>query len=409
MSTSTLDRLFPWMRWIAPGIIGADPDRLRQEMVRQLVEDGAIRSDEWRRAFERVPRHVFVPRFEYEDVWYTSRKRVPWLRTAYRKDAALVVQADPANPIVRASSSGPGIMAKMLELLELQPGQRVLEVGTGTGYNAALLSDRMGDANVTTIDVSHELVTAASEHLAEAGYHPTVVQGDGWNGWAPNAPYDRLIATCRVHTVPPAWIAQVRPGGRIVGVMPLATFVLDVREDGSAEGRFPIGAVFMPIQGHSPRVPTQEEEYAALSWEPAGGVYTEPDFSQIAAEPAASGFWFFEGRVIPHVHDFRFPGITGYMDLADGSWVRQDGEKLVQGGPRRLLDERLDLHRRWCELGRPARTDFRLTVEPDGSQWISLTSGHRWELSDPAQRPSAQATNWPDAGRRPGSRRRAQD
>lgn len=86
-----------------------------------------------------------------------------------------------------SSSSMPSVMARMLEALAVRDGDRVLEIGTGSGYNAALLCERLGSENVTTIDCNAELVGAARQRLAEHGYEPTVVAGDGFFGYAPNA------------------------------------------------------------------------------------------------------------------------------------------------------------------------------------------------------------------------------
>jgi protein-L-isoaspartate(D-aspartate) O-methyltransferase len=101
----------------------------------------------------------------------------------------------------------------MLEALDIHDGDTALEIGTGTGYNAALLSHRLGSRNVTSIEVDPHIAEAARQRLAGLGYHPTVITGDGANGAAQHAPYDRVIATVAAPTVEPAWIDQTRPGG----------------------------------------------------------------------------------------------------------------------------------------------------------------------------------------------------
>jgi protein-L-isoaspartate(D-aspartate) O-methyltransferase len=111
----------------------------------------------------------------------------------------------------------------MLEQLAVEPGQRVLEIGAGTGYNAALLAELVGPAGqVVSIEIDEELVAGAREHLARAGYSRVqVVLGDGALGYAPLAPYDRLILTTAARDIAPAWWEQLRaPGGRLV--LPLA-------------------------------------------------------------------------------------------------------------------------------------------------------------------------------------------
>ncbi|HXT44602.1 MAG TPA: methyltransferase domain-containing protein [Pseudonocardiaceae bacterium] len=100
--------------------------------------------------------------------------------------------------------------------LDLSDGQRVLEIGTGTGYNAALLCHRLGAANVVSIDIDLTLVDQAREHLAELGYATLLEVGDGADGVPGAAPYDAILATAAVDHIPHAWIEQLRPGGIIL-------------------------------------------------------------------------------------------------------------------------------------------------------------------------------------------------
>lgn len=116
-----------------------------------------------------------------------------------------------------SSSSAPSVVAAMLDALDVQPGQQVLEIGTGTGWNAALLCELVGDADrVTTIEVDPVVAAQARKTLGAAGYEVRVVVGDGAEGFPALAPYDRIIATCAVWEVPHAWLTQVRDGGIIV-------------------------------------------------------------------------------------------------------------------------------------------------------------------------------------------------
>jgi protein-L-isoaspartate(D-aspartate) O-methyltransferase len=109
-------------------------------------------------------------------------------------------------------------MAIMLDQLDLAPGQRVLEIGAGTGYNAALIRHIVGrSGTVVTVDIDREVTEAAGGHLADAGYPDvTVACGDGADGWPDEAPYDRVIATVGVSDLAPAWLEQARPDARIV-------------------------------------------------------------------------------------------------------------------------------------------------------------------------------------------------
>jgi SAM-dependent methyltransferase len=141
-------------------------------------------------------------------------------------------------------------MACMLEALEIRDGDEVLEVGAGTGYNAALLCHRLGEENVTTVDLDPEITESARAHLAAAGYHPAVITGDGARGAPSRAPFDKIIATCTVGSVPYDWPAQCRTGALILAPLATGLIRLRVTGPGHAEGRFlHTPAYFVPLRG----------------------------------------------------------------------------------------------------------------------------------------------------------------
>ncbi|MFE0809011.1 methyltransferase domain-containing protein [Streptomyces sp. NPDC058848] len=234
----------------------------RAELVREIELSGAWRADPvWREVFAAVPRHLFVPyyyvgvRGGYERRWCEhpdpdARER--WLRGAYT-DAPLATRLRDGELL--SSSSQPSLMAEMLVELGVTDGDRVLEIGAGTGYNAALLAHRLGDDDlVTTVDLDPEITESARRHLAAAGYHPAVVTGDGARGVPERAPYDRVLATCALPSVPRAWLAQCRPGGRVLTPLATGLAVLTVHDAGHAEGRFlHTPAYFVPLRGGSDR------------------------------------------------------------------------------------------------------------------------------------------------------------
>lgn len=168
-------------------------DRLREDTVRTPVVEAALRS---------VPRHLFLP-------------GVP-LDAAYANEPVYTKQ-DGVGASISAASQ-PRMVAMMLEQLQLQPGQRVLELGAGTGYNAAVMAAIAGEkGHVTAIDIDEDLVDGARAHLAAADVaNVEVVLGDGALGHADAAPYDRVIATVGAYEVPPAWLDQLAPTGRLV-------------------------------------------------------------------------------------------------------------------------------------------------------------------------------------------------
>ncbi|QPI56452.1 methyltransferase domain-containing protein [Streptomyces malaysiensis subsp. malaysiensis] len=183
-------------------------------------------------------------------------RRARWLAGAYA-DAPLATRVRDGELIT--SSSQPSLMARMLHALQVRDGDRVLEIGAGTGYNAALLAHRLGDAHVTTLDLDPEITEAARNHLAAAGFRPAVVTGDGARGCPLHAPYDRIIATCAVASIPSAWLGQCRPDALILTPLATGLIALRVADAHHAEGRFlAIPAYFVPLRGSGPppQVPT---------------------------------------------------------------------------------------------------------------------------------------------------------
>jgi len=176
--------------------------KYRRRLVRDLEERGLIRSDRVRDAFLTVPREVFLAEFAARE----------GLAAVYRDDAIPTkfdVQGFPTS-----SSSQPAIMAEMLEQLALEPGMRVLEIGAGTGYNAALLAEIVGPSGrVTSIDVDAQVARGARTALRRGGCRVEVVVGDGREGFPEQAPYDRIIITASSDTVPKAWFDQLADGG----------------------------------------------------------------------------------------------------------------------------------------------------------------------------------------------------
>ncbi|MFI1562979.1 methyltransferase domain-containing protein [Streptomyces sp. NPDC020490] len=230
----------------------------RQALVRRIDATGAWDADPvWREAFAAVPRHLFVPyyyvgvRGGYERRWGETPDpdaRENWLRGAYA-DAPLATRLRDGDLV--SSSSQPSLMARMLVELRVRDGDRVLEIGTGSGYNAALLAHRLGDDRlVTTVDLDPEITESARRHLAAAGHRPAVVTGDGARGVPERAPFDRIVATCALTSVPPAWLAQCDPGARILAPLATGLIALTVHDRGHAEGHFlPTPAYFVPLRG----------------------------------------------------------------------------------------------------------------------------------------------------------------
>lgn len=177
-------------------------DALREAMIGKLRKSGAIRSDRVAEVFRAVPRHLFTPGTPLEKVYLpTAAVRVKW--------------DEYGVPI--STVSAPELQALMLEQADLRPGMNALEIGSG-GVNAAMMDWLVGSAGtVTTVDIDLDVTERASGLLDAAGYsRVNVVLADAESGVPEHAPYDRIIVTAGAWDIPPAWVEQLAPGGRIV-------------------------------------------------------------------------------------------------------------------------------------------------------------------------------------------------
>jgi protein-L-isoaspartate(D-aspartate) O-methyltransferase len=174
---------------------------LHQALIDDLKRSGHLHTTAAEAAFRAIPRHLFLPGVALDLVY--SDEAIP---TKYLDGVAV------------SASSQPGIMAVLLEQLELAPGQHVLEIGAGTGYNAALIAHIIGDlGHVVTIDIDEDIVEDARNHLTSAGFDQVkVIYGDGGLGYPADAPYDRIILTVGACDITPAWREQLTRGGRIL-------------------------------------------------------------------------------------------------------------------------------------------------------------------------------------------------
>ncbi|GAA4684498.1 protein-L-isoaspartate O-methyltransferase family protein [Phytohabitans rumicis] len=187
--------------------------RLRRRYVDGLRREGAITRPEVAGAFAAVPREVFVADgFHGRDGTWVPADGDGFLESVYTNDV-LVTKIRDGRPV--SSSSQPSLMAAMIEGLELRPGTRVLEVGAGTGYNAALMA-AVG-ARVTSIDVQADVLGRARAALARCGAAGVLLhEGDGYDGYAAGAPYDRVIVTVGVAGASPRWLEQLAPDGFVL-------------------------------------------------------------------------------------------------------------------------------------------------------------------------------------------------
>ena len=202
--------------------------RERESMVSGQIEARGVRNRDVLSAMRSVPRHLFVP---------------PGVREHAYADRPLPIG-------YRQTISQPYIVALMTELLEPAKGQHVLEIGTGSGYQAAVLS-RLVD-EVDSIELVPELAREASQRLKELGYANVVVrQGDGYLGWPEKAPFDRIILTASPPRIPQLVIDQLKPGGKLVapeGEFDQELVVITKTRDGRIQRRSDIPVMFVPMR-----------------------------------------------------------------------------------------------------------------------------------------------------------------
>ncbi|GAA0645860.1 methyltransferase domain-containing protein [Kutzneria viridogrisea] len=348
--------------------------------------------DAWRDPVLAVPRHAFLP----DRVWIDDNRGRPhplsrttdpdqWLAAAY-SDIPVLTQFDDghtawpsaAGLVCTSSASKPTHVLAMLTALDARPGHRVLEIGTGTGYNAALLAARLGAANVTTVEIDPALAERARAALVAAGQPVTVITGDGTRGHPAGVLFDRVLSTAavRVGALPSAWVAQTRPGGVIVtptrtdfgGAVALVAFT--VTGDGTAVGH-PVGRLgFMAVRGH--RTPAWSTDHLDPE-DPAAEISTTTLRPWRIAE-THDARWAIGTRVPDCVweHQPPVPGRPQHqlwlLDPVGGSWAlaRYDSttgpRQIRQCGPRRLWDETEAAFRQWAALGKPPLERSRLIV-----------------------------------------------
>jgi protein-L-isoaspartate(D-aspartate) O-methyltransferase len=196
-------------------------DRARARLVDGLRAGGRLSGAGVEEAFRAVPRHLFLP-------------GVPLAR-AYADEAVAVQTVD---GVTTSSASQPSMVAIMLGQLDLRPGHRVLEIGAGTGYNAALMARIVGPAGrVVSVDIDADLVGTAAANLAAAGVTGVeLVCADGALGHPPGAPYDRIVLTVGSGDVRPEWVAQLAPAGRLLLPLGVRGTQLSVALDRGADG-----------------------------------------------------------------------------------------------------------------------------------------------------------------------------
>ncbi|MCC3767817.1 methyltransferase domain-containing protein [Streptomyces sp. UNOC14_S4] len=376
---------------------------LRRACVVALQNSGQFGADWVRDAVGTVPREAFAP----SRVWLSDKGQgqdglyplvdrdtdpAAWARAVYRHDQALITQVDdgvgaeaPASAKDRwlsSSLSSLRVVARQLSHLGLEPGHKVLHIGTGTGYDCALLAHRTEARRVTTLEIDPALAARARRNLSDAGLPDVrVIHGDGEHGWPPGAPYDRVLATASAMRVPWAWVRQTAPGGVILTpYRGLALPRLTVADDrGSATGPVVDAMSFMTLRGQRGTGRPDMRETIDATLPEAERRRTDTDLAPLDGELAAE---FLFHVLVPDVA-VAFGKSTWWFEAKDGaSWAawKQDGRGRQWGG-RRLLDEAEAAVAAWSEAGRPALTDLGVTVTRAGDRiWAGTPEGPSWPV-----------------------------
>ncbi len=305
------------------------PDGRLRLLVDQLTDRGEL-APAWRASFLAGPRHQFIP----DTIWLSNGRSLSplrrgedpqgWLDRAYDRDF-VVIQVDDGNPDgdrgrdITSSASHPGVVAVMLAALDARPGMSVLEIGTGSGDNAALLAARLGAQHVTTIEIDPQL----------AGH----------------------------------------PGGLLA---------LTVEQDGTATGGIVADVSFMWLREQRP-APTYSASIDTSFGTPSRTRLHAHDVAGIPAAALAISLKVADCALI-HRPTGRHAGVLWFLDPYSESWATlsysadTDVYDVRQAGPRRLWDEIETAHQRWINAGNPGLPAWRFTVTPSGQRIEQTTT-----------------------------------
>jgi methyltransferase of ATP-grasp peptide maturase system len=378
-----------------------DARQLRRRLAAEITDQGSLTKSEWRAAVEDVPREVFLSDAVYRvgqddrGTFYSPVRseqvsQDEWLALAYTNDTWVTqvdgIDAEAATGAVRglptSSSTLPSLVVRMLEVAQIGDGERVLEIGTGTGYSTAVLCHRLGGKNVTSIEVDPVVASRARTALESVGCAPMLVVGDGLDGYRDGAEYHRIVATCSVRTIPPQWLWQVREGGTITTALGGWTQAsglihLTADADGSAIGRFTgEGVSYMLARPHQA---------------PPRPAFFLHDGTVRRTEIDPNGVWSWTGRFLtqlaaPSAELIGAGDRAILLDVATGSqaWtepVGGGGWAVHQHGPLPLWEAVERAFQVWQKAGEPGQGQFGMTATVDEQRvWLGTPDGPSWYL-----------------------------
>jgi protein-L-isoaspartate(D-aspartate) O-methyltransferase len=369
------------------------------DKTRQIYHQTPI-SDATVQAFLAVPRHLFVRR-------YRERGSKEWcevnegnldqhLATLYADNPLTLFGDDDDH--VPSTISQPSFVLRMLDLLQFQPGQTVLELGAGSGWNAALIGQLVGPSgNVYSLEIIPEIAKRAADTIAELGItNVHVVAADGGDGYAAGGPYDRITFTAGTYDLPRQFYEQIKPGGLLLAVIKNEgggdnLFLLQ-KVDDHFESRHSMPCGFVQLSG----------KYKTESLDPIT-IEALPEWSEVQRqEVARRAYWWggkgrewfmwqtvgirsFLGVTEPLFRAFKIvrahPAATeqlyfGLWDRDNMSLVLARDDELISYGNARATEHLLQAVHEWVDLGMPAASSFTLRVYR--SDRPVATRGHQW-------------------------------
>jgi len=375
------------------------------QYVDALVESGVVTSKSVERALREVQRHRFLDgwyrleatnlRAVFHPVDYDRDHPTPEQLEVIYSNQALVTAVEHSMPT--SSTSQPSLVACMLELLGLRPGMRVLEVGTGTGYNAALLAKIVGPgADVYTIDLQEDVAERARNYLRTEGHsNIQVFHRDGYIGVLEAAPFDRIVATVGCSDISPCWIEQLKPDGSMLIPLqhghfdPLVEVRRNPEEPRRAVGRIVERSGFMPIQGEMDWVNPWRS--ARISGMPSTPLWSRPlpdslspsdGEASVYKDPRHRGFHFFL-TLASRDHWFTNRGY-GLADTGTGSALVVTTESVEGFSATGHVKSLESLHERfvylfelWEQLGCRYPEDYALSFVPKGEPPVTEANSDR--------------------------------
>lgn len=355
-----------------------------------LADRVTHRSSRWRGPVAATPRHSFIPQWwEADGGQWTLREPMneeQWFSAAYA-DRSLITRVGPLHadqakadehPTGRPTSSAtlPSLVVRMFQHAHLDDGDELLDIGTGSGYGAALAAHRLGSGAVTSVDVDAYLVEAARERLDVIGLHPTVETVDA-TGPLPvrEGQFDRIVATVAVRSVPASWLTALCPGGRLVTTIAGTSLIVtaDKIEDGGAVGRVEWDRAGFMHARHGTDYPAGQSALLAAAHDQDGEDVTIGPFPVVDVANA----WDLDSMLgitapgIEHAYHEADNRRIAVMAHADGSWARataagSERPTVHQGGPRRLWDILDEIRSYWLQHGELPVRGARVQIKPDG-------------------------------------------